>query len=152
MPVSPYNSTLSMAARAVLILAARPGMARNERSIAAVDMLVTHARDFGLYPVNLHGNTNYAAAGMAARVQAMHAGIIHAVLHGFITAEATPEGLKYTVTDVGEALQARISSQYQRDYETALIPVLAFVDSHTASEVLERIETLPATIKQKDQP
>lgn len=135
-----YNSALAIATRIAMILHARPHISRTEREITAIDLLTTNAAQFGLYHANLHGDTVYIATEFAARTSHITKGIRYAVTHGLVTATKDATGIHYTISDTGTHFVSSLANQYVTDYQRALNPVLAYVDSRPLREVMRRIE------------
>jgi hypothetical protein len=135
-----YNSALAIATRIAMILHARPHISRTEREITAIDLLTTNAAQFGLYHVNLHGDTVYIATEFAARTSHITKGIRYAVTHELVTATKDATGIHYTISDTGTHFVSSLANQYVTDYQRALNPVLAYVDSRPLRDVLRRIE------------
>lgn len=135
-----YNSALTMATRVTIILQARPHLHRTEREIAAIDLLTTNANEFGLYPVNLHGDTIYIASEFAARKKHVSKGLRYAVTHGLITAIKEDTGIHFAISGTGAEFVSKLSSQYTSDYRRALNSVLAYVDSRPVDTVIRRIQ------------
>lgn len=140
MTTSPYNSALAIATRITVILAARPQVMRTERGLAAIDLLTTNAGQFGLYPANLHGDSIFVATEFAARSKNITKGLRYAVTHELITPVKDDNGIRFTINDNGKSFVSKLASQYLTDYQRALNPVLAYVDSRTDREVTRRIE------------
>ena len=148
---SVLNSPLEMVTRVALILAARPGLPRSEDAIAKLDYLTTQAEDFGLSYSNLHGDAGFELAEFAARLKHIHAGIKMGVLARVITAQTTPSGLRYQITDKGNEYCDSLSSQYKNEYLYYLGTALAFVDSHQAVEITDFIEQKGVLIAREDE-
>lgn len=149
---SPYNTAPALATRIAVILQARPHLRRTERVLTAIDVLTTHARQFGLYPANLHGDSLYGTIEFAARCHHIHAGIRYAVTHGLITPTIEADGIRYAISETGRTFVARLSSQYLSDYTRALNPVLAYVDSRPEYNIIDRIEQHGIETIKEDRP
>lgn len=133
---SPFNSPLEISTRIVLMLASRPHLARDVRTIAAIDLLTTNRGDYNERATNLHGYSMIPAS-LASRLDLIRRAIPFAVTHGLITPHISEEETHYTVTSDGLNFVASLTSQYFSSYTSMLSSTLAFVDSHTPAQVLK---------------
>lgn len=129
------NAPLALATRAVLILAARPGILRSEQTLISIDLLTTHAAAYGIGRINLHGDVKYPSIELAARTFHMRQGIRYAGIKGWINAIPSSNGWAYKITDLGQSFRDILSAQYVSEYDFILGAVLTFVDTHTEDEI-----------------
>lgn len=136
MSASPFNSVVEISARITVILAARPHLARDERTLAAIDLLTTNRGDYSGQLPNLHGHSMFYA-NLATRLGLIRRAIPFAVTRGLITPHVSEQSADYTVTQAGKDFANRLTSSYFSEYTAMLTSTLAFVDSHTAGQVLD---------------
>lgn len=130
-----YNTPMTMAARAAIILAERTGQSREQKLITAIDLLATHAQHYGFGDINLHGDAEKPSIELAARTHHMKQGIKFAVLHGLLIPKVEARLLRYTLTPEGARFIEQIETYYRDQYKHQLSAVLAYIDTHTYDEV-----------------
>lgn len=135
MSPSPFNSNLEIATRVAVILAARPHLARDERTITAIDLLTTNRGDYRENATNLHGHSMIPAS-LTSRLDLIRRAIPFAVTRGLIAPQISEEEAHYIITSEGYAFVSRLTSQYFSSYTSMLVSTLAFVDSHTPTQIL----------------
>ncbi|WP_126720527.1 ABC-three component system middle component 2 [Trueperella pyogenes] len=131
-----FNTPLAMATRAAIILSARPNKKRDEKSITAIDLLVTHAYTYKLAGFNLHGDVEKPSIELAARTHHMREGIKFAVTKGLLTPLAEEGNYLLAISDLGLQFLSKLDAAYVGDYKFVLNSVLAFVDTRTYEEVI----------------
>lgn len=122
----PFNTTLEISTRLLLVLYATPSVERSLEELAAMDYLACYAESFGIGDTNLHGDGEFNFGEMADRLIASERACAFMVTRGLAQAHMRVDGFTYSITNAGRQLCNQLNSEYASDYQAAIHNVLGF--------------------------
>lgn len=111
-----FNSSFETGLRVLLVLSSLQPKAATIDRIVAYDFITIYSRDFGVFHINLHGNSNFHFSELASKRTSCNDGIKEFVLNGLISINHTEEGFTYFLNEKGKKYVESLSSDYANQY------------------------------------
>ena len=114
-----FNTPFEMSLHVVLLLGVIHERATLDR-ITEYDFITVRAGEFGLDDGSLNGDSIFAFGELAAKRELVREALKGLVMDGVVDANDGKEGIIYSLTDSGRALDEGLVSEYASRYRTVM--------------------------------
>jgi hypothetical protein len=135
---SVFNTIFEVSLRILLALSVSD-IPKTADMIAAMDFITVYGKNFGITPVNLHGDNNYKFGEFANRRDMVKKALKLLVQDGMVDVYEKDGGFHFAINDTGEAYASSLSSEYANEYLRTATKTVIFIGIKTERELIADI-------------
>jgi hypothetical protein len=132
------DSVFEMSLRILLILDEMPESLSNDK-IAIIDVYTLYGGTLGAAERNIHMENCFILDEYDARRELTKRAVKYLVIRNLIKISRDKSGIKYIITEQGRQFVSEVTSEYAKEYKTALFSVKRFIADKTEQELFRHM-------------